>query len=163
MIFAFGFTVLIASAYAFLPELLARPFRPDGDPQGWAAVMERVPLLLKFVALYCLFDSLNMSFSFALRGAGDTRFVTAVAVGVSWPVMVLPAWLSWEYDLGLYWAWGFASLYIILALIFLARFLQGRWKSMCVIETPIEAAALPSVVLAESATGAAKPNLSLRV
>jgi MATE family multidrug resistance protein len=125
----------MAAAYAVVPELLALPFRTQGNAEGWAAVIERVPLLLRFVALYCLFDCVNVVFAFALRGAGDTRFVTAVAIGVSWPVMVLPTYLCWEYGWGLYWAWTFASAYVILlAVIFFARFLQGRWKQMRVIE-----------------------------
>jgi multidrug resistance protein, MATE family len=32
--------------------------------------------------------------SFALRGAGNTRFVTAAAFVLSWPVMVLPTWFA---------------------------------------------------------------------
>lgn len=48
-----------------------------------------------------------------------------------------PTYLAWRYDWGLYWAWTFASLYVILlALIDFARFLQGRWKEMRVIEQP---------------------------
>jgi MATE family multidrug resistance protein len=138
--FSVGFTLLVAAAYAFIPGWLALPFRTRDDPAGWAEVIERVPLLLRFVALYCLFDSVNLVFSFALRGAGDTRFVTAAAVGISWPVMVLPSWAAWHYDWGLYWAWGFASGYIILlSAVLAARFLQGRWKSMRVIERPAPA------------------------
>src|SRR5262249_34288093 len=81
LIFAFSSTVLVAAAYVFVPNLLVAPFRTQTDAAGWAEVAERVPLLLRFVALYCLFDSLNVVFSFALRGAGDTRFVAGVAVG----------------------------------------------------------------------------------
>jgi MATE family multidrug resistance protein len=148
--YSFGFTVLIAAAYVFIPGLLARPFQTHGDPAGWAEVIERVPLLLRFVALYCLFDSVNLVFSFALRGAGDTRFVTGVAVGISWPVMVLPSWAAWHYGWGLYWAWGFASAYIILlSAVLVVRFLQGRWKSMRVIEQPAAAPTEPAEEPAE--------------
>ena len=34
-----------------------------------------VPALLVCVAVYSLADAVNVTFSFALRGAGDTRFV----------------------------------------------------------------------------------------
>jgi MATE family multidrug resistance protein len=95
-----------------------------------------VPVLLRFVSLYCLFDCSNLILSFALRGAGDTRFVTWVALSLSWPVMVLPTWAAWRFGWGLYAAWGFATLYIILmSLTFLFRFRQGKWRSMRVIET----------------------------
>ena len=41
-------------------------------------------------------------------GAGDTRFVTAAALGLSWAVMVLPSWVAWHYGGGLYWSRAFA-------------------------------------------------------
>ena len=52
---------------------------------------------------------------------------------------MLPTWLAWYFDWGLYWAWTFASTYIIvLSFVLLARFRGGRWKIMRVIETPAE-------------------------
>jgi MATE family multidrug resistance protein len=147
-IVSFGFTLLVAVAYVLIPETLTIPFRSRTDVTRWAEVREVVPVLLRFVAVYCLFDSLNMVFSFALRGAGDTRFVTAVATALAWPIMVLPTWASWYYGWGLYWAWGFASAFVILlALAFLLRFMQGKWRTMRVIETAAregEAAAVPA-------------------
>jgi MATE family multidrug resistance protein len=78
---------------------------------------------------------MNMVFSFALKGAGDTRFTTLAALALAWPVMVLPTWAAWYYNWGLLWAWTFISAYVIvLALTFLVRFRRGRWKSMRVIE-----------------------------
>jgi MATE family multidrug resistance protein len=132
---ALWFTGAVALAYTVAPDPLARPFRSTADPARWEEVRALVPVLLRFVACYCLFDSLNLVFSFALRGAGDTRFVTRVALALAWPVMVLPTWAAWHYHWGLYPAWAFASLYIVLlALTFLLRFRQGRWRRMRVIE-----------------------------
>src|SRR5262249_10866656 len=108
------FTAVVALAYVLAPDLLARPFRDTADGAGWEEVRALVPVLLRFVACYCLFDTLNLVFSFALRGAGDTRFVNRVALSLAWPVMVLPTWAAWQYRWGLYWCWAFASLYIVL-------------------------------------------------
>jgi len=81
---------------------------------------------------------LNLIFSFALRGAGDTRFVTVVTLGLAWPIMVFPTWAAWTFRWGLYWAWTFASLYIIaIGITFLCRFCSGVWKSMRVIEPTV--------------------------
>jgi multidrug resistance protein, MATE family len=130
------FCAVVALVYLFVPEPLAELFRSTQDPQSWEKVWPLVPPLLRFVCLYCIFDAMNLIFSFALRGAGDTRFVTAVALSLSWPVMVLPTAAACHLQANLFWPWTFASLYIVLlATIFFLRFRQGRWKAMRVIET----------------------------
>jgi MATE family multidrug resistance protein len=121
--------------YLGAPDALAALFHSEKETTRWHQVAEVVPVLLRFVAVYSIFDSMNLVFSSALRGAGDTRFVFAAAVSLAWPVMVLPTWLIIHNRGGLEWAWTFASLYIIvLALVYWARFLQGKWQAMRVIE-----------------------------
>jgi MATE family multidrug resistance protein len=121
-------------AFVLLPETLAGLFH-SGQDELWQSIRTRVPILLRFVAVYSLFDTLNIVFSNALRGAGDTLFVTYAALGLSWPILVLPAWAALHYGWGLYWAWAFASVYIIaLAAVFWFRFRQGKWRRMRVIE-----------------------------
>ena len=109
-------------------------FKNDADPALWGQVTVMVPYLLMFVAFFTAFDSMNFVFSFALKGAGDTRFVTMVALLLPWPVMVLPTALLSHVPGGLYYSWGAASLYgCLLAFVFWARFRGGKWKSMSVI------------------------------
>jgi len=131
---AAGIMGALGVTFVLVPELWLMPFA--GDTTDWVKVGAIVPVLLRFVAAYCLFDSVNLTFSFALRGAGDTRFVMLVAFGLAWPIMVVPTWLAVQRDWGLSWAWGFASVYVMaLAATFVFRFCQGKWKSMRVIET----------------------------
>jgi multidrug resistance protein, MATE family len=133
---AWIYMAVIAGLYVLLPGLLMQPFRAKTDDQLEARVAELVPVLLQFVAVYSLFDSMNLIFAFALKGAGDTRFVTILSVGLAWPLMVLPTWAARAYGWGLTWAWTFASAYVIvLGLALLARFRAGRWKTMRVIES----------------------------
>jgi MATE family multidrug resistance protein len=132
---AVSYTAGVALLLGTIPEVLAGAFRVEAGAAVWGDVTRHLSVLLRFVAVYSLFDCLTYVLSSALRGAGDTRFVTAAALGLSWSVMVLPSWLAWHYGWGLYWAWGFASLYVILlSLTVLARFRQGRWQSVRVIE-----------------------------
>jgi MATE family multidrug resistance protein len=128
------FTGVMVLGFLLFPERLAGLFRGEADTERWEQILEHVPVLLRFVSLYALFDCVNLVVSFALRGAGDTRFVTRVALALPWPTMVLPTWAAWHQGWGLYWAWAFASLYIMaLAVVFLVRFRQGKWRSMRVI------------------------------
>jgi MATE family multidrug resistance protein len=133
---ALAYMFTIGLIYLLLPNLLAMVFQSESDPAQWQRIAGLIPGLLAFVALYSLFDAINVVFSFALRGAGDTRYVTLVAFALSWPVMVAPTWAAWQFRWGLYWAWAFASVYILLlALVFLFRFRQGKWRLMRVIES----------------------------
>jgi len=133
----FGYMAAVAAAYWLRPGLFIWPFAAMADGAELAAMRPVVVRLLWFVAFYCLFDTGNIIFAAALRGAGDTRFVMAVAVSLSWAVMVVPTYLAIRLGAGLYAAWGFATAYVCaLAVAFLLRFLTGRWKSMRVIDTP---------------------------
>jgi MATE family multidrug resistance protein len=134
---AWSYMGMIAIFYALTPGAFLFLFQGKGMQDGVASL---VPVLLRFVAIYSLFDSMNLIFSFALRGAGDTRFVTILSLALAWPIMVIPSWAAWYYGWGLYWAWTFASTYVIaLGISFLLRFQVGKWKSMRVIErAPVE-------------------------
>jgi multidrug resistance protein, MATE family len=131
--FGLAITGTAAAAYVLFPGAMAELFH--GDDAHWDQVRSLAPVLLRFVAVYCLFDATSLTFSCALRGAGDTRFVTIAALTTSWLVLVLPTWAACRYGWGLLWAWTFASAYIItLAMILFLRFRQGAWRAMRVIE-----------------------------
>jgi MATE family multidrug resistance protein len=140
-----AFTAVTSVSFLLIPGPLVALF---GASEGVAGQREEVarivPVLLRFVVVYCLFDTMNVTFSFALRGAGDTRFVTLVALVFAGPTIVGPTWWAVSHGWGLYWAWTFCSLYIIaLALTYLFRFLQGHWRSMRVIEPTVVDAPQP--------------------
>jgi MATE family multidrug resistance protein len=135
---AVGYAVLISIPYALTPDLLTRPFALRADPGQWEQLAPTVRTLLLFVAAYTLGDAVNVTVSYALRGAGDTRFVAALAVGLAWPLMVIPTWVAAARGWGVYGAWVFATVYIFaLAAAFLLRFRGGRWRSMRVIEAKV--------------------------
>jgi MATE family multidrug resistance protein len=68
-------------------------------------------------------------------------------------VLIIPSYVALVHlKAGLYTGWTIASLYIIiLSLMFLFRFLGGKWKTMRVIEEapPFSAPALPENPVAE--------------
>jgi MATE family multidrug resistance protein len=53
--------------------------------------------------------------------------------------MVVPTFVVVQSGGSLYWAWGFATAYIIaMAVCFFFRFRSGKWKTMRVIEPNVE-------------------------
>ncbi len=133
----FIYFATIGLGYFFLPELFILPFSWQAESEHFATIHNMIVVLLRFVAVYCLFDAGNMVFSGALKGAGDTRFVATASVGLSWLLMLLPGGLTlYLFHGGVYWLWLFVTLYIVgLCLVFGMRFMKGSWKSMRVIET----------------------------
>jgi len=128
------YTAIVATVFVAFPGLLAEQFA-DPDSSRWARIAPLIPMLLKFVAVYCMFESVSLILSSALRGAGDTRFVSAVTLVFSWLIMVVPTLLLWRTG-GLTVVWSLATAYVtLLSLVFIWRFRQGKWKSMRVIET----------------------------
>jgi MATE family multidrug resistance protein len=131
----FGYMCGIAAIYLLFPGVLVGVFRGDRDPESFAALAAIVPGLLICVAIYSLADSINVTFSFALRGAGDTRFVSLLTFMLAWPIMVVPTFVLVRAGGSIYWAWGFATAYIIaMAVCFFWRFRTEKWKTMRVIE-----------------------------
>ncbi len=126
--FALAITGTAAAAYVLFPGAMAELFH--GDDATWDQVRALAPVLLRFVAVYCLFDAASLVFSCALRGAGDTRF-PMMATGLSVWLVRLP--LGWLFAVPLH--MGLPGLYIsnvvdagVRALANYLRFRQGKWQ-----------------------------------
>jgi MATE family multidrug resistance protein len=135
-----AYMLLFVAIFVLLPDVILYPFQKYSDPQDFAALHDTVVVLLRYVAVYCFFDAMVIVFSFAIRGAGDTRFALLFSCFVAWTVMVLPTWISirW-FGGGLHACWWFCTIYIIvLGIGFFARFQAGHWKKMRVIEPTAE-------------------------
>jgi MATE family multidrug resistance protein len=133
----FGYISIVCVLYLTIPHLLLAAFEPDAPAERakFAAVAALVPRLLICVAVYSLADSMNIAFAFALRGAGDTKFVTWLTFALAWPLMVIPTYVVVESGGRLYWAWVFATVHIVtISVCFWLRFRTGKWKTMRVIE-----------------------------
>lgn len=129
-----AYMVFMGITFLAFPNFYLAWFDNRRQPELWVQLQVMVPYLLMFVALFTCFDAMNLIFSFSLKGAGDTRFVSLVALTVPWPLMVLPTWYMQAWEGGVYWAWSAASCFaIVQSLIFLARFQGGKWKTMSVI------------------------------
>jgi len=126
----------IALTYVLFPKIYLFPFAAQADPIQFLPVQRMTIVLLYFVAFYSIFDTMNIIFACALKGAGDTRWVMITSVLLSWLTLIIPTYLSSVvYKWGLYVTWSFVTLYImILGIAFLIRFLGGKWESMRVIE-----------------------------
>jgi MATE family multidrug resistance protein len=138
----FAYMSSIAVFYVLTPTVFLLPFGAKADPTQFAALRDATVILLRFVAIYSLFDSANLIFSAALKGAGDTLYVMLMSSGLSLGLMVVPTWLICHDGTGSIWAaWTCLTVFIVvLAFFFVWRLLGGKWRTMRVTETPAAAA-----------------------
>ncbi|MDX2177909.1 MAG: MATE family efflux transporter [Candidatus Sumerlaeia bacterium] len=112
------------------------------DNPALAAEVDRLGrLLLLVVALYSLFDGVCLVLAGALKGAGDTKWVMWVSLGLSQALLTLPCLALWWFSAtldprtGVMLCWGALWLYIcVITAFYIGRYRGGRWMDMRVIE-----------------------------
>lgn len=137
---ALAYMACIAAAYLFLPHLFLLPYTMNAAPGEYDTIAANTRLLLRFVALYSLFDALSLTFGSGIKGAGDTRFVVLANLVLSVGVLIVPASIIiLVFHGGMSGAWSAATAYVsLLGIVFYLRFRNGAWKRMRVIESPID-------------------------
>jgi MATE family multidrug resistance protein len=122
--------------YVFGSGLLLAPYAAGSDPRAFAGIARMAPVLLCFVALYSIFDMMNVIYAAGLKGAGDTVHPLMLTVTLSWAAMLVPAYVACLVQGGgVYVAWCFATLYVVLlGILMRRRFRAGGWKALRVVE-----------------------------
>ncbi|GMU23917.1 MAG: hypothetical protein AMXMBFR13_39940 [Phycisphaerae bacterium] len=107
--------------------------------------------VLILAAVFQLFDAVAISYSMALRGAGDTLWPATVGAILVWTVMIGGA--TWAATVHPEWGsagpWVFAAVFVILiGFVLWFRWHNGRWENLDVIGRGEEqAATLPSLAI----------------
>ncbi len=133
-----AYMMVLAVVYVLAPEPLLRLFGSGHHtPAQYAEIMSLGVVLLRFVAAFSFFDALNLVFSSAIKGAGDTRFIMWTVAALCLGVMIVPIYVAIEVlGAGIYAAWTIATIYVCaLGMAFMLRYRQGKWKRMRVIES----------------------------
>jgi MATE family multidrug resistance protein len=129
------FSVLVV----LVPEPFIRIFSENGSGSDPGAVPRLVRTLLRYVAIYVVFDATAIVLFSALRGAGDTLFPMWAAIGLAWGTLLVPSLALHVTGHGsLYRIWALSTAYLaVLAGAALLRFLGGKWRTMRVIEEEV--------------------------
>lgn len=133
LIFALIYSLAFGLLYVFLPDLFLLGYAAGVSEQQFGPIRDLTVILLRFVAAFCLFDAMQMVFVGAIKGAGDTWFVLVITILVSL-LGVAACWYASRWGL-MGWWYAVTGWICLLGLIYMGRFLQGRWRTMRVIET----------------------------
>lgn len=124
----------VGLSFYIIPEFYISWFKNEENILLWKDTQYLAMQILKLVAIFTAMDSVYFNISFALKGAGDTKFVSFMALTIPWPLFVLPAYLMKDLPNAVFLSWGSVAVYafIITGILFL-RFKGGKWKKMSVI------------------------------
>ncbi len=134
------YCAFFAIAYVAVPGWFLMAHASNGA--DFSEVHDLVVVLLRFVAAYCIFDAIQLVFVSAIKGAGDTLFVLAVTVISATLFVMAGKLIARQYSDStsqLYgWWYALTGWIVLLAVLYGGRFLQGKWKSMKVIEPELD-------------------------
>lgn len=132
----FIYMTTIALLYILVPDIFLAPFAAQAEHASFEEIRKISRILLRFVAVYSIFDALNIVFASAIKGAGDTRFVMIMILILTLVILIIPTYIViFILEQDIYAGWFCATTYVILlGFAFLFRFLSGKWKSMRVID-----------------------------
>lgn len=131
-----GWQGFMGLLYLTIPGLLLGPLVPPGAERFLGVAVG----LLLLSAAWQLMDGVAMSYAEALRAAGDTTFSLWARAGIGWAVFVPGALITTRYfgfrELG---AASWMIIYLgLLAVVLVARFRTGRWRSLELVEPPLD-------------------------
>ncbi|MCD4708080.1 MAG: MATE family efflux transporter [Candidatus Sabulitectum sp.] len=120
----------LAVTFVLFPHFYTRLFFSPDSACTFDELYSTTRQLLLIVAAWGVFDAVNLMYSGALRGAGDTKFVVWVSALLGW-LFWIPGtlYLYSVRDSGIVDIWLFTSFYVgIFGLVFFLRFRTGKWK-----------------------------------
>ena len=126
-------------AYLLIPKLLIAPFRAYAAGEEFAEIEATAIILMRFIAIYGMFDVLAIVFGYALRGAGDALYPFLLFLSASVFCLIIPSAVIWYvWNGNLYGTWSVVTFYLFSVGVGVWwRYRQGKWKSMSVIERDV--------------------------
>ena len=121
------YMIVIGALFVLVPDLFINFFDAENN---FEHIRNEATVLLRFVALYCLFDCFTLIYFGALKGAGDTMFIMLLMTAgcVVMAAAAIGVLIYWE---SLYGIWTVLTVYIgLMGLGAYLRFRRGGWKKI---------------------------------
>ena len=135
-----GYMFLAGMSFLLFPEGYYGLFRSQEDSYSLAQLVAVGRPMMRMMAIWGMFDAINIVLSGALKGAGDTRFVMVYMLALGWLMWLPGEWLIFHRHGGIISAWIWLTVYVLfLAIGFWWRWQSGRWKQIDLIarEVPL--------------------------
>jgi MATE family, multidrug efflux pump len=133
---ALSYVFVLILIFIFFPVPLIKLFLPtDLALTDMNSIIDMGVILLRFVAAYLFFDSINLIYMGVLKGAGDSRFIMWSMGLAAVFFLFIPVWIGVTmFGMGLYFSWTCITIYLfMLCLMIFTRFYKGKWKTIRII------------------------------
>lgn len=126
----------IGALYFLFPHQIFSWF--ESDAAASASLVELGAVMLGLSAVWQVFDATAMTVSEALRSAGDTAWCMGARLVLAWLVFTPVSWLAvLRFGGGVYVVMGCFGAYLaLLAVVFVWRFLSGKWREIDMVGEP---------------------------
>jgi len=124
---ALSVTLVVALIFWSQAEFLVDIF--DTGESDFAEIRALAIAMMLGLACYVMADGLNLAASGVLRGAGDTRWLMFVSVGIHWAMLGIQIAVIKIYKLSpmVSW-WVFVTMLVCLAVAYIARLKFAPWR-----------------------------------
>jgi MATE family multidrug resistance protein len=148
---AWAYSCCTLVTFSIFAGPLVSVFRPAGDSQVFAAAQPVATFMLRLVSIYVVADAMNLVFSGALRGAGDTFWAMCISVGLHYVLVGVLVTMLRVFSVSVESAWLVLTLVILVfSGIFYLRYRSGKWRLIRVVQRDDEPAIMPSDGLHET-------------
>jgi multidrug resistance protein, MATE family len=136
MVLSLSFTALLGLTYLLIPYLFYSLFY---SPQAMSAeyfksLSNLGAMMLKLMALYCLFDSVSIVTLGLLQGAGDTRWTMSAAFVLYAVFFGALFWIDHVHG-SVKSLWIAATVFTISqSFLWISRFIAGKWKTIEIVD-----------------------------
>lgn len=130
------FTVVLGLTYFLFPYQYYSLFHSQQamTPQYFASLSALGAMMLKLMAIYCLFDTISIITLGLLQGAGDTRWTMSAACALYAVFFAALFWIDHIHGSAKT-LWIAATVFTITqSFLWLTRFMTGKWKTIEIVE-----------------------------
>ena len=130
------YSSIFAMFYLFWPTLFLLAHRLETHSNS-VLIESQAVFLLRFIAVYCVFDAFQVTYAAALKGAGDTMFILWCTIlnSIGFVTVGIVGLSFVPVENRLAWWWAIITGWILMfAVVFAIRYRTGKWTTMSVIE-----------------------------
>ncbi len=132
------YSIMILILFLFIPESLARIFRPEGQNAVFAEALPMAKSMIRIASMYVLAEAIFVALIGALRGAGDTHWTMIASVTFHWTFVPLLCVLFYVLDMSAVAGWlALVILFLVFCVVMFLRYRSGKWRSIRVVEASV--------------------------